>query len=262
MSEQPVPRIEIDGRAASAEQLRQLALHTYGHFTAMQVRAGRVRGWAAHLDRLGAANREMFGAELDGDRIRDHVRHALGDDITDASVRVIVYLSDDDVVCVMVTVRPPAEPPSTPHRLRSVPYLRPLPHLKQVGGGFGQNYHRRAAHREGYTEALLTGPDGVIAEGGISNVGFFDGTTVIWPDAPALIGITMRLLETHLPHGGLASRRAPVRLADLPSFDAVFLTSSRGIAPVERVDDLTVPIDPTFMKAVADVYESVPWDRI
>jgi branched-subunit amino acid aminotransferase/4-amino-4-deoxychorismate lyase len=138
-----------------------------------------------------------------------------------------------------------------------VPYQRPLPHLKQIGGGFGQEYYRRLAARDGFDEALLTGPGGVIAEGAITNVGFFDGAGVVWPDAPALAGITMQLLERDVP-----SRRTTVLLADLPTFDGVFITSSRGIAAVDRVDDLRVPVVTDRMKALSEAYEAVPWDRI
>jgi hypothetical protein len=35
-------RIEVDGMAATTEQLRAAVLADYGHFTAMQVRVGRV----------------------------------------------------------------------------------------------------------------------------------------------------------------------------------------------------------------------------
>jgi branched-subunit amino acid aminotransferase/4-amino-4-deoxychorismate lyase len=250
-----VLNVEIDGRAVSDAQFRHLALSSYGHFTAMQVRGGAVRGLDLHLARLTSANHEMFGLELDPDRVRAHIRHALGE-LADASVRTHVVQGEDDVPMVLVTVRPPHEMPSV-QSLRSVPYQRPLPHLKQIGGGFGQVYYRRLAARDGFTEALLTGPDGTIAEGGITNVGFFDGDGVIWPDAPALIGITMGLLERTMP-----SRRAAVRLADLPAFEGVFVTSSRGIAAVDRVDELRVPVATERMQALSEVYGNVPWDRI
>jgi branched-subunit amino acid aminotransferase/4-amino-4-deoxychorismate lyase len=249
-------RVEIDGVAATDEQFRYLALHSYGHFTAMQVRGGAVRGLNLHLSRLNTANQDMFGAELDPDLIRAHIRHALGD-LADASVRTHVVLGAHDVPVVLVTVRSPAEMSGAPQCLRSVPYQRPLPHIKQVGGGFGQVYYRRLAAREGCAEVLLTGPGGVIAEGGVTNVGFFDGTGVLWPDAPALIGVTMQLLERGMP-----SRRGTVRLADLPTFDGVFVVNSRGVAPVERVDELRIPVAVDRMKAVAEVYEAVGWDRI
>jgi branched-subunit amino acid aminotransferase/4-amino-4-deoxychorismate lyase len=131
-----------------------------------------------------------------------------------------------------------------------------------VGGGFGQIYYGRLAERQGYTEVLLTGPDGAISEGGITNVGFFDGTQIRWPNAPHLAGITMRLLESRLASVGLPTRHAAVHVADLPSFSAVFVTNSHGVAPVGRIDDLAVPIDIDLMKRLSTAYESTPWDRI
>ena len=258
----PVPRIEINGRAATVGQLGFPVLVNYGHFTAMQVRNRRVRGLDLHLTRLDAATRELFGTGLDGSRVRDHIRHALSGDAGDASVRVSVFWPDtDDIASIMVTVRPPAALPSSSQALQAVSYQRPVPHIKHAGT-FAQTYYRRLAGRNGFDEALLTGPGGVIAEGAITNIGFFDGATVIWPDAPALHGITMQLLEPRLPQVGLHSRRAAVRLADLPSFSAAFVTNSLGAASVGRVDDLAIPINTELMRTVLQVYESIPWDPI
>jgi branched-subunit amino acid aminotransferase/4-amino-4-deoxychorismate lyase len=244
-------RIDIDGRPAGAGTL----LGGYGHFTAMQVRDGRTRGLALHLQRLDAATRELFGEPLEGDLVRDRIRHALGTDVRDASVRVYV-LDADAGVSTVVTVRPPAPSPPSPQGLHAVPYLRPVAHLKHASG-FAQEYYRRQAQRKGFDEALLTGDGGVVAEGGITNVGFVDGSTAVWPDAPALAGITMQLLERRIP-----SRRATVRLRDLPSFDGMFVTNSHGVAAVDRVDDLAVPVAHTFMATLRQAYDDVPWDRI
>ncbi|WP_141955724.1 aminotransferase class IV family protein [Actinoallomurus bryophytorum] len=252
-----LPRFEIDGHAATTSELSVLAMLNYGHFTAMQVRGGRTRGLDLHLARLDAANRELYGAGLPGELVRDRIRHALGE-ISDAAVRVIVF---GESPSVMVVVRPPIAGPDTALGLRTVSYQRPLAHVKHLGG-FGQSYHRRLAEREGFDEALLTDPDGVISEGAITNLGCFDGTSVIWPDAPALDGITMLLLEKALPAQGVPSRRGPVLVADLGKFRGVFVTNSRGVAAVERVDDLRLGVDEAFMKTVTQAYESVTWDVI
>jgi branched-subunit amino acid aminotransferase/4-amino-4-deoxychorismate lyase len=253
-------QVEIDGVPASPAQLRAAALGGYGHFTAMQVRGGRVRGFDRHLDRLDAANREVFGTGIDAAALAGHIRHALGDDIADASVRVYVQEADGSP-STMVTVRPPGSMPAGPWKLRAVPYQRPLAHIKHTGD-FGQRYYQRLAHASGFDEALLTGPDAIISEGTITNIGFFDGAEVVWPAAPALAGITMQLLERALAGHGLSSRRGHVRLAELASFAAVFVTNARGIAPVGLVDDVALPVDDGFMERLADAYESVGWDRI
>src|SRR5262249_60863128 len=127
----------------------------------------------------------------------------------------------------------------SPWPSQSVPYQRPLCHIKHIAE-FGQRYCQRLVRASGFDEALLTGPDAIISEGSISNIGFFDGTNVIWPAAPALAGITMQLLEPALAAAGLPSARAHVRVRDLDSFEGVFVTNARGIASVGQVDDIVL----------------------
>ena len=252
--------IEIDGRSATVAQLSATAPAGYGHFTAMQVRNGRVRGLGLHLARLDAANREMFGAGLDTAAVAAYIRHALGEQTRDASVRVYVYEAPDRPT-VMVTVRPPGTMAPDVWRLQTVPYQRSLAHIKHIGD-FGQGYYGRLANRNGFDEALLTAPDGIICEGSITNIGFSDGTGVLWPEAPALAGITMQILERALAERGVPIRHAPVRVSDLGSFAGAFVTNSHGIAPVGQVDDLTLPVDEALMSALTQAYESAGWDLI
>jgi len=250
--------VEINGHGATVEQLSAAAPAGYGHFTAMQVRNRRVRGLALHLARLDAANREMFGMALDTAVVVGHIRHALGEQTEDASVRVYVYETPDGPA-VMVTVRPPGGMPAGPWRLQTVPYQRSLAHIKHIGD-FGQGYYGRLAEGNGFDEALLTGPGGVVSEGSITNIGFSDGTGVVWPDAPALAGITMQILEQALPGRGVPSRHAQVRLADLGAFTAAFVTNSHGVAAVGQIDEVILPVDAALMRSVTEAYESTSWD--
>jgi hypothetical protein len=195
--------LEINGRAATAGELRALALGVYGHFTAMQLRGGRTRGLQLHLDRLDAG-------------------------------------------------------PLPDSSLQQVAYQRSLAHLKHAGD-FGQGYYGRLAGRNGFGEALLTGPDGLISEGSMTNIGFFGGTAVVWPAAAMLSGITMQLVQARLI---LPQRHSPVRVADLGSFSAVFITNSHGVAAVTQVDDRRLPVDTAFISMLKDCYESVPWEEV
>ena len=178
-----------------------------------------MRGFDRHLAGLEAANREVFGAGIDAAALRDHIRHALGDDRPDASVRVYVHEADGSP-STMVTVRPPGGMPTAPWKLRSVPDQRSLAHLKRAAD-FGQRYYQRLAQATGFDEAPPTGPDATISEGTITNLWFFDGAGVIWPAAPALHGITMQLVETW-PITGCGRGAPPVRVPDLASFATVF----------------------------------------
>lgn len=255
--------VEFDGHPATPDDLRIPAFHGYGHFTAFQVADGRVRGWDLHLNRLRAANQELFGLDLEADLLRRLVRRALaGADARDASVRVHGYLPPGATTTVlMVTVAAPARPAREPLSLLSVSYARELPHLKRPGD-FCQTYYGRLAVRSGYDQALLTAPGGVVTEGAITNIGFWDGRSVVWPDAPALTGVTMALLEEGLALAGAPSVRRPVTLDGLGAFRAAFVTNSRGIAPVHRIDDRAFPVDAELMELLEKVYEDTPAELV
>jgi branched-subunit amino acid aminotransferase/4-amino-4-deoxychorismate lyase len=254
--------VEIDGLPATAEKLTFLALSGYGHFTAMQVRDLRVRGMDLHLARLDTASRELYGTGLDGDLVRERVRHALGDGVHDASVRVYVFRPvPGDQLSVLVTARGPASPPSRPQRLRTVPYQRPVAHLKHLGG-FAQGYFIERVAAEGYDEALLVGPDGTISEGAITNIAFVAGGTVVWPDAPALPGISMQVLQRQLTRHGVPWEHRPVRVADVGSYDGAFVSNSHGVAAVSGIDDLALPVDAELVRTVTRLFEDAPWDAV
>jgi branched-subunit amino acid aminotransferase/4-amino-4-deoxychorismate lyase len=248
--------IEIEGEHVS-EEVAAAALASFGHFTAMQVRGSRTRGLALHLRRLEAANRELFDADLDGEHVRSLIRHALGD-IEDASVRVYLLESDADPTTV-VTVKPPGGVQS-PQHLRSVGYQRPRAHLKHLRTEQGRC--TAVARAEGFDDALLIADDGTVSESATANIGFFDETGVVWPDAPLLHGITMQLLEARLPQDGMTSRRATVRLTDIPSFEGAFLSYARGVAAVSGVDEMLLADRELRMTALAEAYDSVAWDAI
>jgi branched-subunit amino acid aminotransferase/4-amino-4-deoxychorismate lyase len=232
------------------------ALVNYGHITVMQVRNRAVRGLGLHLARLDAANQELYGAGLDGERVRDRIRHAL-DTTADATVRVTVFRRDTGYVSVMVTVRPPVAAPSVPQALRFVRYERPVPHIKHTGS-FGQIHYGLRAEREGYDDVLLIDRDEVVSEAGIANVLCHLDGTFAWPDAPALPGITMLLLD----RAGLGAQRRTIRRADLPSCEAVFLTNSSGVAPVGRVDDQDIPGTQEITERLTGRYASIPWEAL
>ncbi|MBZ4320220.1 aminotransferase class IV [Streptomyces huiliensis] len=265
MNDLSTPYVEVDGRPVAADPLFLALLGGYGHMTAMEIRNGRIRGLDLHLARLDAATRELFGEGLDGGLVRERVRGALRTaGVTDAAVRVYVHLPPGEgAVRPVVTViaRPPTPEPAGPQRLTAVPYQRPAAHLKHAGV-FGQVYHLRRAWAAGFDEALLVGQDGTVAEGAITNIGFVEGDTVVWPDAPALDGITMLLLRRELDRLGLPWLRRPVRLDDLPSFDGAFVTNSLGIAPVGRIDELSLPADLPVVERLRSLYADARWDAV
>lgn len=258
--------IEVDGHEPSREELQDAALDTYGHFTAMQVRGGRTRGLGLHLARLDEANRALFGEPLSGVRVRELIRHALATaGAADGSVRVIVRSAGEKRgVRVFVTVRPPyTMPADATRRLKSARYERTVAHIKRPGD-FGQSYHIDRAVDAGFDDALLVSPDGVVAEAGIANIAFYDaaGSSVVWPEADVLPGITMQLTAPRLADYGLPSRTAVVTLDDIGDYAGACVTNSRGIAAVTGIDDLELPIVTEFVKVLQLAYDAAPWDAI
>ncbi len=254
-------RVRLNGRAATVDELAAGLLSGYGHFTAMQVRQHRTRGLDFHFARLDAATREIFGVGLSADRVREYLREALGDNTPDASVRVNVFRTTAPEISVLVSVRPPYAMPSGPLNLRTVPYQRPFAHLKHVGG-FAQGRYIDLIENEGFDEALLVNHDGTIAEGAITNIGFVEGESVIWPNAPMLHGIGMQVLERELAAADVPSLRRRVTVDDLASFDGAFVTNSRGAAAVSRIDNQNTPPDSPFLTKVLSLFEAAPWDAL
>jgi branched-subunit amino acid aminotransferase/4-amino-4-deoxychorismate lyase len=254
-------RVEIDGGPPTGAALHHRALVNYGHFTSMQVRGWRVRGLDLHLRRLREATAELFGTDLDAERVRGYLRSALADDGA-ATVRVDVFrLPTAGMPSVMVSTRPPTEAPTDPQRLRTVVFQRPVAHLKHAGT-FPQIYYGALAGLEGFDDALFVGADGTIYEGGITNIGFVERDHVVWPEGPVLAGITMQLLERALPAYGMSTSRNTVRLSDVDYFSAVFVANSTGIAPVGRVDGHELSTDENAMAAILRAYQAIPWDPI
>jgi branched-subunit amino acid aminotransferase/4-amino-4-deoxychorismate lyase len=249
-------RLEIDGQLVR-DEVAESMLSGPGHFTAMQVRGGQTRGLALHLHRLESANREMFGVGVDGEHVRALMRHALGD-TEDASVRVYCLATSVEPA-IMVTVKASAGIDS-PQRLQSVRYQRPDAHLKHLATEQGEYSER--ARRDGFDDALLIADDETVSESATANIGFFDGSGVVWPDAPLLHGITMQLLENEAPKLGMRSRRASVRLHDVASFEGAFLSNARGVAAVSGVDDVHLPMPAARMKTLHDAYAAVSWDAL
>lgn len=249
-------RIEIEGRRPGAE-VAWSTVCNYGHFTAMQVRGGRTRGLALHLCRLAAANRELFDYGLDGERVRELMRHALRG-VKDASMRVYIFESGAGPAIMVALSEPGAL--STPQRLQSVRYQRPDPHLKHLATGTA--YYSRSARLNGFDDALLTGAEGVVSEGATANIGFFDAFGVVWPDGPMLHGITMQLLERRLSELGMPARRRSVRLCDIPMLEGAFLSNARGVAALNGIDNFSLPVQRERMNMLADAYDAVAWDAI
>ncbi|AWN32636.1 aminotransferase (plasmid) [Streptomyces sp. NEAU-S7GS2] len=259
---------EINGNPVTMSDLQSLALVNFGHFTSMRMDENqRVRGLDLHLERLRRDCRAVFDAELDRDRILHCVRHAVGDTAGPAVIRVTVFdpqlemghPGSDADPHLLVTMRPAGAMPPPPLAVRSFDFSRDAAEVKHVGL-FSQLRLRRLAQRSGADDALFVESDGRISEGGTWNVGFVgaDGT-VIWPEAPVLPGVTMRLLQEAHPQ----TTTAPVTLADLPQMRAAFATNtSIGVRPISLIDDHAFNPDDSVLSELQKRYLAIEGEQL
>jgi branched-subunit amino acid aminotransferase/4-amino-4-deoxychorismate lyase len=252
-----VVHVEINGTPPTVDVLHRAATGNYGHFTSMQVRGRAVAGLELHLRRLREASAVLFpdiAAPEDG-TITKHIGQALRDQ-RDATVRVTVVGAD-----VMVEVGEPVpDTPKAPLRVRTITYERELPHLKHLAT-MGLTYHRREAARAGFDDVLFAGRDGLLREGSIWNLAFWDGERVIWPAAPMLAGITMQLLRQ-----GLEKRNTPQEdreLTGLTGLNAVALTNSQCPAqPIASIDGTELHEHATLTSRLRQAWSEIHWDAL
>lgn len=255
--------MELNGVPATIEQVKALALTNYGHFTSMLVDNGGVRGLSLHMQRLSRDCRKLFGVELDTDRVRHYVRHALGEAKQPVTVRVTIYDPALDLGTiggnadphVLVTTRGASLSTPAPWRLQAASYRRELPAVKHIGL-FGAMNQRRQAQRDGYDDVLFLNPDGTISEIATSNIGFIRGGQVIWPRSEWLPGTTMALINRALDEPIVTE---PVTLSDLPGMEAVFATNAAsGIRAIASIDATEWPTEHKMLDQLREVYADIP----
>ncbi|MBO0878969.1 MAG: aminotransferase class IV family protein, partial [Mycobacterium sp.] len=259
--------MELNGAPVTVDDLAPLALVGLGHFTSMRVEDGAVRGLELHLDRLIRDCRTVFDAELDPDRVRTYVRHAVCDADGPVVVRVTIYdpaleLNRPGAKAdphVLVSTRHAPAVPSTPVRLQSIVYSRDLPRVKHIGL-FGTLHQRAAAQRRGCDDIVFTAGDGSISEIATSNIGFITRSGhLVWPRAEVLPGTTMRLLNRVLDEEVVTER---VTLAQVGDYAGVIATNAAsGVRAVSCIDTTRWP-EHEAVATLRKAYESIPPQRL
>jgi branched-subunit amino acid aminotransferase/4-amino-4-deoxychorismate lyase len=262
----------VNGVPASVEDLVPLAFAGYGHYTSMQMRAGRVRGFGFHLDRLRSASLDLFGAAVPDERVRECIRATV---TGDASVTVHMFPTGSDWAgsdsagsdpagtgappepSVLVRAGAPVEPALTPVRVRTARFGRYLPHIKNAAT-MGAVHLRRQARADGFDDVLFVDDDGLIAEGSTWNVVFLDaGGTTVFPVAPMLTGTMARLIRDGLARtegSGRLGERA-VGVSHLPELRGAALTNSINPArPISAIDGLEFPADDGWLGRLRAAY--------
>ncbi|MFB4319838.1 aminotransferase class IV family protein [Actinomadura sp. 21ATH] len=256
--------VHRDGRPATAGELAPLSFAGYAHFTAMQVRGGRVRGLDLHLERLRNASKEMFGRALPDERVRALLRAALEEGPDDLSLTATVFSPVGEFTAadaepeVLVRTAPAASGPAGPLRLAVVEHERVLPEVKHVGE-VAKTYFLRRAVGQGFDDAAFADRRGRLSEATIWNLAFWDGTAVVWPVAGMLGGTTMGILRRRLDALGVPQREQEITVADLPALSGAVVMNSwtPGIA-VRAIGDRSLPEAPSFLDLLHRAYRSEP----
>ncbi|WP_020421530.1 aminotransferase class IV family protein [Amycolatopsis sp. ATCC 39116] len=254
--------VHRNGRPATTEDLAPLAFAGYAHFTAMQVRGGRIRGLDLHLNRLRAASAELFGRALADDVVLAHLRAALREGPEDVSLGATVYSPEfstaDAAPELLVRTGPATDGPAGPLSLATFEYERVLPAFKHVGE-VAKTYFPRQAVARGFDDAAFVDRHGRLTEASIWNLAFWDGASVVWPEAPVLAGITMGILRRQLDRLGVPQRSQVLTTADLRDLrGAVVMNSWTPGVAVRRIDDVELATPESFVELLHRAYAEEP----
>ena len=262
--------MQINGRAATADDLTALALCNYGHFTSMRVENMRVRGLGLHMQRLVHDCRVVFGTDLDTEQVRYLIRQAASQASDPVVVRVTIvdpnlelgHPAATSQPQILITTRPAPVGDPSPVALATRGYQRDLPEVKHVGL-FATLHHRREAQLARRDDALFVGLDGRISEAATSNIGFIRDGSVAWPDAPCLPGVTMHLVQDLMRHHDVPFEAAPIEATDVRQFRSAFLTNAAvGVRPIATIDDTTLSVDDSIIAVIRKAYTELPGGEV
>lgn len=255
-----------NGQKATAADLAPLAFAGYAHFTAMQVRGGKVRGLDLHLDRLRRASMELFGVALTDEHIRTCIRAAIPTPSADLSLSATVYSPAGEFVVagpdaapeVLVRTDAPSSGPRGPLRLAVFEHERALAHIKHVGE-VAKTYFLRQAAERGFNDAAFMDREGRLSEASIWNLAFWDGEAVVWPEAAMLQGTTMAIVQRQLEHLGVPQRSLIVTPDHVAAMSGAVVMNSwtPGIA-VTQVGSVVLPAAPAFVERLHQAYAREP----
>ncbi|MGB4860200.1 MAG: aminotransferase class IV [Dokdonella sp.] len=265
-------RATLNGSAVDESAWRSVALTNYGHFTSLLVRDRAVQGLDLHLQRLADATRELFGTSLDPERTQRWMREAVVDGDEWQSMRVTIFSrafdrerpADPRDADVLIATAPAQTHDSAAISAATTRYQRDAPQFKHVGT-FGLFQQRLLAQRRGYDDVLFVDRHGLVSEGSVWNIGFFDseGEGVVWPQAGMLDGVSQRLLQCGLAECAVRSTHRAIQCSDLASFRGAFFTNSRRVVvPIHRIDDIDYAVDPRDAEMLRRALATQPWQPL
>lgn len=201
----------------------------------------RVLGLRAHLQRLyQPAELQQIEPAVPVDILRLHLAEILRDYPDEARVRVILA-GDGQVYMALSHLRPlPAEIYSQGVKVITTDVRRQNPRLKSTAFITTSEGTRAQIAASKIFEALLV-RNGSILEGMTSNFFYVKGGKLGTARKNILLGVTRRSVLRVARGCGLDILYQPLKREQVPNISEAFLTSSsRGIVPIVRIDDMPV----------------------
>ncbi|MEL6117212.1 aminotransferase class IV family protein [Photobacterium sp. SP02] len=223
----------INGQLATGSQLSALTFAGHAHFTAMQVRNGKIRGLDLHLERLQQASHYVFGKSLSEGAILNQIRDVLRSGENNTSLMVYVYSDsgeftpreDDSRLNILIRQSAASDGPEGPLTMKTFAHERMLPSIKHVGE-IAKTHLMRQAVNKGFNDAIFTDSQGRLTEASIWNLAFWDGETVIWPKGAKLYGTTMQIVQRQLDAMQIPQQEQDITETNLLCFQAAAVMNS------------------------------------
>ncbi|MDR9767898.1 aminotransferase class IV family protein [Shewanella baltica] len=261
---------QLNGHPVNLSELTPLAFAGFAHFTAMQIRNGKIKGLDLHLRRLHRASVEFFGMALPDELVQSYIKKTIGEGHEDLSLTVTIFSRHGEFTADSMNVEPavlvrtgaPFNGPNGPLRLAAINHERPLPTIKHVGE-VGKTYFLHQAIRKGFDDAAFVDNLGHLSEATIWNLVFWDGETVIWPKAKILNGTMMSIVQRQLEHLNIPQRHETITLKRLSELSgaAVMNSWSPGIS-ITTIGTVTIAEAKPFIRLLHQAFEAEPASTI
>lgn len=257
MTTLPTPFAILNGELLPAGQAgfpahHQSLVDSFGIYETVLVQNGRFFQLDRHMNRLGQSA-EILALDLPAplEEIADWARRLAATMQTPCGLLRIVAYGSDGVhgpVCGLYVKPCPQHKAATFEQgvaavTSEGERFRPLAKSTNC---LAQALARSKAHAAGAHEGLIVDRHGHITEGSTSNLLAVRGGVLLRPLAgTALEGVTEGVTLQLAAELGIPVQLAPLPVADVPTWDEVFITSTnRRIIPLRQIDDVALPASP------------------
>jgi len=151
---------------------------------------------------------------------------------------------------LLITLKPYEANPCQASRLTVCPFpiQRPQAGIKTLAY-LDRLWVKDHATRNGFNDAIVTTPDGIVLETAFSNIFWRVGNTLFHPDPslPLLQGISLEVLAKQTKEGGMLVEHAQTTVEELPKDAQIYLSNAMiGFVPVMCIDQCVFDRDRSF----------------